>query len=198
MRHLIVIAHPRRRSFNHAVADAYRRTLAAAGHSVELRDLYALHFDPRLGARDVGITPGRRPPRDVAREQAAIGRADAIAFVAPLWWSGVPAMLKGYLDRVFCADFAYSIDQRGNYRPAALNGKRATAVITSGATTAELEADATLDAVTQIHRGLLAFCGMRVLGQLYLTGIEPGMSRREGERHLGAVRRFVRRTFNLV
>lgn len=195
MRHLIIAAHPRRRSFHRAVVDAYRSALEQAGHRVDCRHLYAPLFDPVLTARDVGITPGRKPPRDVAREQAAISRADAITFIAPLWWSGVPAVLKGYLDRVFCADFAYTIDKSGNYRPAALKGKRATIVITSGATTAELKSDGTLAAIEKIYGGLLAFCGVKVMGQLYLSGIEPGMSRRDGDRHLEAVRRFVRCTF---
>jgi NAD(P)H dehydrogenase (quinone) len=198
MRHLIVAVHPRRRSFNRSVVNAYRGELEEAGHKVECRDLYAMKFAPLLTTRDVGITPGRRPPRDVAREQAAIRRANVITFVAPLWWSGVPAMLKGYLDRVFCAGFAYVIDKQGNYRPAALKGKRATIVITSGATTAELRAGGTLKAIQNIYGGLLQFCGVKVLGQLYLTGIEPGMSRHDGERHLAAVRQFTRRTFKLT
>src|SRR6185437_3501230 len=87
MRHLIVAVHPRRRSFNCSVVNAYRGALEEAGHKVECRDLYAMKFAPVLTTRDVGITSGRRPPRDVAREQAAIRSADVITFVAPLWWN---------------------------------------------------------------------------------------------------------------
>src|SRR6185437_10326203 len=99
---------------------------------------------------------------------------------------------------VFCAGFAYVIDKQGNYRAAALKGKRATIVITSGATTAELRAGGTLKAIQNIYGSLLQFCGAKVLGQLYLTGIEPGMSRQDGERHLKEVRQFTRRTFKLT
>ena len=194
MRHLVISAHPRRHSFNRAVVEAYRAAARGLGHQVEIRDLYAGKFDPVLTIRDVGITPGRRPPRDVAREQKAIRRADVIAFVAPLWWSGLPAMLKGYLDRVFSAGFAYLIDRRGNYLPAFKN-KRAVMIVTSGATSAELKSGGTLRAFETIYDGLIEFCGIKVLGHLYLSGIEPGMSRRDGARRLKSVGRFVRGTF---
>ena len=109
MRHFVVAAHPSVRSFNHAVVEAYTSELIERGHRVECRDLYAAGFNPILSARDLAAVARGKMAKDIKVEQAAIRRADVLTFISPLWWSGFPAMLKGYLDRVFCAGFAYVI-----------------------------------------------------------------------------------------
>jgi len=194
VRHLIVAAHPSRKSFNHAVVEAYSSMLVEHGHRVECRDLYALDFNPVLSARDLAAVSRGRSSRDVRAEQSAIRRADVITFISPLWWSGFPAMLKGYLDRVLSAGFAYVIKGE-EYRPG-LSGKKGVIITTCGATTEELKEGGTLRALRVIHdQGLLEFCGIEMLRHLYLDGITPAMSRSEGEQKLETVRRFVRKTF---
>ncbi len=117
-----------------------------------------------------------------------------LTFISPLWWSGFPAILKGYLDRVFCAGFAYVIEQE-EYLPG-LTGKRGVIITTSGASKEELRSVGTLRALWTIYdEGLMQFTGLELVKHLYLTGIEPGMSRVDGERHLASVRRFVGHTF---
>ena len=193
MRHLVVVAHPRARSFNHAVVDAYMSALTERGHRVVCRDLYAGGFNPVLSARDMTALTRGKPVRDIRTEQNAIRQADVITLISPLWWSGFPAMLKGYLDRVFCAGFAYVI-KGGDYRPG-LSGKKGLIITTSGATVEELKSDGTLRALRTIQDGLMEFCGIELVGHLYLGGIDPTMSASEGERHLDTIRRFVRRAF---
>ena len=194
MRHLIIAAHPGRNSFNHSVVEAYTAALGERGHKVQVRDLYALGFNPVLSARDLTALSSGRFAKDVRAEQALVAKSDVLTFVAPLWWSGFPAMLKGYIDRVFCAGFAYVV-RRGDYRPG-LSGKKGVIITTSGATTGELRSGGTLRALRAIQeQGLVEFCGIEMLRHLYLSGIAPGMSRSEGERRLQTVRQFVRRTF---
>ena len=193
MRHLVVVAHPRARSFNHAVVDAYMSALTERGHGVACRDLYASGFNPVLSARDMTAVTRGKPARAIRTEQDAIRRAEVITLISPLWWSGLPAMLKGYLDRVFCAGFAYVI-KGGDYRPG-LSGKKAVIITTSGAAVAELRSDGTLRALKTVQDGLMEFCGIELVGHLYLGGIDATMSAVEGERHLDTVRRFVRRAF---
>ena len=123
MRHLVVTAHPNTKSFNHSVAQTYVATLEERKHRVQCRDLYATNFNPVMSARDLAALGHGRASKDIRDEQAAIRRADVLTFISPLWWSGFPAMLKGYFDRVFCAGFAYVIKQ-GEYVPG-LAGKRA-------------------------------------------------------------------------
>ena len=128
MRHLVIAAHPSTRSFNHAVVEAYTSELIERGHRVECRDLYAASFNPVLSARDLAAVARGKLAKDIKVEQAAIRRADVLTFISPLWWSGFPAMLKGYLDRVFCAGFAYVIKGE-DYLPG-LSGKKG-AIITN-------------------------------------------------------------------
>jgi len=109
VRHLVIAAHPNTKSFNHAVVETYVAALEKRKHRVEWRDLYAANFNPVMSARDSAAIGHGRPSKDIRDEQAAIRRADVVTFISPLWWSGFPAMLKGYLDRVFCAGFAYMI-----------------------------------------------------------------------------------------
>jgi NAD(P)H dehydrogenase (quinone) len=194
VRHLVIAAHPNTRSFNRAVVEAYTSELIERGHRVECRDLYAASFNPILSARDLAAVPSGKWAKDIKAEQAAIRRADVLTLISPLWWSGFPAMLKGYLDRVFCAGFAYVI-KGGDYLPG-LSGKKGAIITTSGATAEELKSGGTLRALRTIHdEGLMEFCGIEMVRHLYLSGIDPAMSRADGEQRLETVRRFVRRAF---
>lgn len=109
MKVLVVFDHPRRDSLSGAVLDAFVEGLTEAGHSAEIADLYAEGFDPRMPLAD-------EPDWDdddkvysdaVLAEQARIERNDAIAFVFPVWWWSVPAMTKGWIDRVWNNGWAY-------------------------------------------------------------------------------------------
>jgi NAD(P)H dehydrogenase (quinone) len=194
VRHLVVAAHPSTKSFNHAVVETYTSALIERKHRVECRDLYAANFNPILSARDLAAIGSGKATKDIRDEQAAIRRADVVTLIAPLWWSGFPAMLKGYLDRVFCAGFAYVIKQ-GEYLPG-LSDKKGVIITTSGASKEELKSSGRLRAFKTIYdEGLMQFCGIEMVRHLYLAGIEPGMSRAEGEKHLASVRRFVVRAF---
>ena len=194
MNHLVVVAHPRIKSFNRAVVDAYTAALKERNHRVECRDLYAAKFNPVLSARDLAAIGQRKPAKDIREEQQAIRRADVMTLVSPLWWSGFPAMLKGYLDRVFCAGFAYVI-KRDEYLPG-LTGKKGVIITTSGADTDELRSTGRLRALKAIFdEGLMQFCGIELVQHLYLGGINPGMSRADGEKRLAQVRRLVVRNF---
>lgn len=194
MRHLVIAAHPSTKSFNHAVVEAYRSELVGRKHRVECRDLYALNFNPVLSARDLTAVQHGKPAKDIQQEQAAIRRADVVTLISPLWWSGFPAMLKGYLDRVFCFGFAYTVKD-GEYLPG-LAGKKGVIVTTSGASKKELKSDGTLRALETIYdEGLMPFCGIELVQHLYLGGIEPGMSEADGEKQLAKVRRLVARAF---
>jgi NAD(P)H dehydrogenase (quinone) len=194
VRHPAIAAHPSMRSFNHAVVEAYTSELIERGHRVECRDLYGAGFNPILSARDLAAVARGKLAKDIKVEQAAIRRADVLTFISPLWWSGFPAMLKGYLDRVFCAGFAYVI-KGGDYLPG-LSGKKGAIITTSGATAEELKSGGTLRALRTIYdEGLMEFSGIEMVRHLYLNGIDPAMSRADGEQRLETVRRFVRRAF---
>lgn len=102
-RHLVVLGHPAADSFNHAVARSYCETVRACGQEAELRDLYALGFDPLLRAEERPSRHGYTPAPDVREELDRLGSSDVVALVYPIWFGLPPAIIKGYVDRVLGA-----------------------------------------------------------------------------------------------
>lgn len=102
MRCLIIVAHPLPTSLSHHFAAIARKTLEAGGFEVELRDLYAEDFDPRLTVAEREAY--YRPPHDhaaIASHAGALARADVLVLAFPTWWFSPPAILKGWIDRTF-------------------------------------------------------------------------------------------------
>ena len=133
MRVLVVAAHPVETSF---VAALHRRAidvLEAGGHAIDDCNLYAESFDPVLSRQD------RLDYHDVAADRSRIdgyvGRlrsAEALLFVHPVWNFGTPAILKGFLDRVFLPGVAFNIDAAGNLHPNLGHIRRYGAICTYG------------------------------------------------------------------
>jgi putative NADPH-quinone reductase len=124
MQVLTVLCHPRRTSLTAALAERFRAGLAAAGHGGELADLYAEGFDPLMLPPDEPDwdDTGKRYSAAVLAEQARIERHEAITIVFPVWWWSVPAMLKGWIDRVWNRGWAYD-ESRLALRRAQLRGQ---------------------------------------------------------------------------
>lgn len=87
--------------------------LEGKGHEVRVRDTYELNFNPVLGASDFISFSQGNTPEDIKEEQEHISWADSITFIYPVWWAGLPAILKGYVDRVFSHGFAYAYGENG-------------------------------------------------------------------------------------
>jgi len=120
--HLLILGHPAPGSFNHAVAARYAEVCRSNYQTVEIRDLYAMRFDPLL--KDIE-RPQRRPgvsSPDVRHEIGLIEQSAVITFVYPLWFGTPPAIIKGYIDRVFGAAFLLS-DLKGERRRGSFAGK---------------------------------------------------------------------------
>lgn len=112
MKILLVYCHPRADSFTAAVRDTAIGSLTAAGHAVDLLDLYAEGFDPVMSAGERGgyHTPNaNRAP--VAGHLARLKAAEGLIFVYPTWWYAQPAMLKGWLERVFLPHETFSMPE---------------------------------------------------------------------------------------
>ena len=137
---LILFAHPRRRSFTGELADAFCRGLEAAGHTLEFADLYAEGFDPVLAAGqfdlETALDPGAPRPADVQAEQARLDRAEGLVCIYPFWWSDLPALLKGWFDRVWSYGYAYAY-QPGGERSTRLAIRKARALCPAGHTRRE-------------------------------------------------------------
>ncbi|MBA1431904.1 NAD(P)H-dependent oxidoreductase [Pseudomonas fluorescens] len=107
MHALIVVAHHDPQSLTRSVAEHVAAGLSASDHTFEIADLAAEGFDPRYTAADHLVHRSRAtPPADVLAEQARIERADALVVVFPIYWWSMPALLKGWIDRVFVNGWA--------------------------------------------------------------------------------------------
>ena len=132
MRVLLIHCHPRAESFSAALRDTARQALETAGHQVECRDLYAEGFTPTLSDaehRDY-LDPASNPP-DVADHVASLQRAEALLLVYPTWWYGLPAMLKGWFDRIWAPGIAFKLGD-GAIEPLLTNITRIGVVTTYG------------------------------------------------------------------
>jgi NAD(P)H dehydrogenase (quinone) len=151
MRVFIVYAHPNPHSLNAALKDHAVDALQSQGHEVLVSDLYAMNWK---AVADAGDFPERdrsvpleymtasgeayekgTQAKDVAAEQEKLKWADAVVFQFPVWWFGFPAILKGWVDRIFAYKFAYGYKGAGNtyrYGDGALAGKRALLSVTMG------------------------------------------------------------------
>jgi NAD(P)H dehydrogenase (quinone) len=173
----IVYAHPDAKSFNHALKDIAFETLTDAGHRVTISDLYAMDFNPILSRRDFRKPPGDRQEdledqqaddrRDegIQAEQEKLKWCDFLVLQFPLWWFSMPAIMKGWVDRVFTMDFAYS---KGLwYNEGMLQGRKAMLSITTGGarhmfTTTGIHGPVD-EILFHIHHGMLYYVGFQVL-----------------------------------
>ena len=115
MRALVVYCHPRSESFTAAVRDLVLDKLDAAGADVRLVDLYARDFDPVLSADELDRYENcDANTRGIERDVADLRWCDTLIFIYPTWWYGLPAMLKGWLDRVLVPGVAFLMPDREN------------------------------------------------------------------------------------
>jgi putative NADPH-quinone reductase len=136
MRALVVFCHPKADSFAGAVLGVVRDRLAAAGAEVRVRDLYRAGFAPILTAEEwEGYldAPGNQAP--VARDVGDLRWCDTLIFVYPTWWYGLPALLKGWLDRVLLPEVAFHMPppEGGDIRPGLRHVRRLGVFTTCGA-----------------------------------------------------------------
>jgi len=170
MNHLLIYAHPNPKSFNHAIVQTILEEFRKTGKELPLRDLYAMNFSPVLTATDFSAIQNGSVGNDVAAEQELIRAADVLIVVYPLWWSGMPAMLKGYIDRVFSYGFAYEINETGGV--GLLTGKKVFLVTTTGASREDYEQlDMYRSFAQTIDSGIFRFSGMEVIDHIYYASV---------------------------
>lgn len=161
MKHLIIYAHPNSGSLNHQFMQTVVESLQAKTQKIKVRDLYQLNFNPVLSLEDMKGQRLGKVDNDVHLEQESISWADQITFIYPIWWTGMPAIMKGYIDRVFSYGFAYSYDQ--GIQKGLLTGKKITVINTHGKSLAEYE-DIGMDKALSLtsDKGIFTYCGLEI------------------------------------
>jgi NAD(P)H dehydrogenase (quinone) len=176
MRAVVIVAHPRTGSYTCALSGRAVRGLRAAGHSVDVFDLYRLGFRAAMSAKERHAYETDEPILDplVAEHARAVERAEVLVFVYPTWWSGLPAILKGWLERVLVPGVAFRLDERtGRVRPA-LTGVRTIVGISTYGSSRPIVAALNDNGRRTLTRALRMNCGMhtrtRWLGLYALDG----------------------------
>lgn len=183
----VIVSHPRRRSFTVAMAEAFAGAARAGGAEVVERDLYRLRFDPRLRAGEMPDHLGAAVRPDVARERAALAGVDIFAFFYPLWFNATPAMMKGYVERVFGMDFGYTARQHGGNQPL-LGGRKMVTFTSSGAPQDWVERTGAWEAMQKhFDEHFAAMTGMEIIGHHNVGQIGGGLRKDVVERHGQAV-----------
>jgi NAD(P)H dehydrogenase (quinone) len=159
MKVLVVYAHPNPESFNHAVLERFVEGLQSKNHEVEILDLYAQGFNPLLSAADLASLQAGETPADIKAQQDKVARAEGLAFIFPIWWSSLPAILKGWIDRVFSLGFAYAFTDEGPV--GLLKQQKALLITTSGGDQAFFDHSGIQKAIQMtIDLGIFGFSGV--------------------------------------
>jgi len=181
MKILIVYAHPEPQSMNGAMFTTAIETFTNAGHKVRVSDLYAMQFNPISGRanftsvndatfykqqlEELYATKVNGFAADIEEEQRKVEWCDLMILQFPLWWFGLPAILKGWVDRVFAMGRFY---RHGHiYETGIFNNKKAFLSLTTGGEEAAYLAggfNGDLEGILRpLHRGILEFTGFSVL-----------------------------------
>lgn len=195
MNHLIVVAHPSETSFTMSLARNYVVELERLGHSQHTHDLYRMGFDPILSAQELAPVSTEHPARaDVVKAQNDIRSADVLTVIYPLWWMSMPAMMKGYIDRVFARGFAY--DSHDGIVRGLLSGKRAVLITVSGAPLPLLVSSGRWNAVQMLQdTHILRSSGFDLLEHLHFDEVAPDLSKDAAEQHMARARSCAQQHF---
>jgi len=209
---LYIYAHPEPRSFNGTLKDTAMMTLARCGHQVKVSNLYAIKFKAVLDQTDFRIrlnhdlfNPAAEQMHGVATKSLApdileeidkITWADLMIFQFPIWWSYMPAILKGWIDRVFVQGFVVDLREGRVYNRGLLKGKSAMLVTTCGASE-EMYTKSGIHGDLRQHLSIIThnifeFTGMTTLPPFIVYNV-PAMTREEGEKHLDLYSRVLER-----
>jgi NAD(P)H dehydrogenase (quinone) len=199
MRFLLVLAHPEPASFTACLARHGMRALEQDGHVTDVADLYAMQFDPvsdrrnfmtsanaerfdqqaeeRLASQNASFTP------ELQREMDRLASCDVLILQFPIWWLGMPAIMKGWIDRVFAIGRTYGGGRW--FDRGVMRGKRAMLAVTFGGTEQAYSPNGIYGpaehVLRPINHGILSFCGFDVVEPFiaYAPARKSGQQRNE-------------------
>jgi NAD(P)H dehydrogenase (quinone) len=159
MKTLIVYAHPDHESHAKATLERVKDKLQEKNIEYEVLDLYHMKFDPVLSRSDLYDSKEKGVSHDVAELQKKITHSNHLIFIYPIWWNGMPAILKGFLDRVFTPGFAYKFVNK--IPQGLLKDKKVTVFTTTGSSKFMTQIFLGNRFVKNATRDIFGFCGMK-------------------------------------
>lgn len=155
---LVILGHPASNSFCGALAERYAQSAVRAGHEVRQLFLGAMDFDPVLREGYQLVQPLEA---DLRRAQADIVWAEHLTLVYPIWWGGIPALLKGFFDRVFLPGFAFKYREGKAFPDKLLHGRSAHLLVTMDTPPWYYRWIYRMPGLHQVRKTTLAFCGIK-------------------------------------
>ncbi|MDD5613996.1 MAG: NAD(P)H-dependent oxidoreductase [Candidatus Omnitrophica bacterium] len=170
MDYLLIYAHPNPKSFNHAILETLTSRFDKEKRPFQVRDLYKLNFKPSLSSEDFISFSSNTAAADIKQEQNLIEQGKTLIFIYPIWWFGMPAILKGYIDRVLSRNFAYGVNEKGPY--GLLSNKKVVIINTTGGPKEHYEEGGLKDILkTTIDVGVFGFCGIKITLHKYFYAV---------------------------
>jgi NAD(P)H dehydrogenase (quinone) len=154
---LVILGHPASNSFCGALAERYAQSAVRAGHEVRQLFLGTMDFDPVLREGYQLVQPLEA---DLRRAQADIVWAEHLTLVYPIWWGGIPALLKGFFDRVFLPGFAFKYREGKAFPDKLLHGRSAHLLVTMDTPPWYYRWVYRMPGLHQVRKTTLAFCGI--------------------------------------
>jgi NAD(P)H dehydrogenase (quinone) len=187
LKHAIIFAHPNSASFTASMAEAYRDTVTESESSAIVRDLYLEKFDPCLSEDEFPWASNTKIHDDVARERELLKDVNVFALFYPLWLNSPPAVMKGYLERVFGMGFAYGHGRGGN--EPLLQGRKLISFSSSGAPMDWMVQTGAWQALrTLFDSHFAAVCGIDLVDHVHFGAIVPGIRADAVATHAAIVR----------
>jgi NAD(P)H dehydrogenase (quinone) len=189
MHALAVLSHPSRASFSAAMLDAFCAGASESGHTVDVLDLHNDPFAFAFQQADLAQLVGGAMPPDVLGMQARVAAADALCFTYPVYWWTMPALLRGWIDRVFSAGWAYRMTDDAD--KGLLRDRPTFLLQMAGAREATIEQFGYGPAMRRlIDEGLFRYCGLTALHAHTVFDVHDSAANRESG--LATARRFGR------
>lgn len=187
---LVINGHPNKESFLSQAAQAYADGARQQGAEVEVLHLSDLNFDPILHKGYLNI---QELEPDLVRAQKMILNAQHIVVVFPIWWSSVPALLKGFFDRILLPGFAFKYRPNSPFWERLLKGRTGEIIISTDAPNWWNRFILGNPSINMVKKGVLDFCGVKVLKVTSFDEIKNRNERQissfiEKARHLGRAR----------
>lgn len=205
MKILIIYAHPEPHSFNGALKNIAEQTLLEQGHQVQVSDLYAMNWKATIDQNDfsnrenidfLNISTEQayhyhndNTAPDIKAEQEKVLWCDILIFQFPIWWFGMPAILKGWVDRVMSRGFAYTTGKK--YDSGIFKGRKAMICATTGTASSLYEPDGIdgdiMHLLWPIHNGIFRYLGFDVLPP-FIAWMPGNVSKQGREEYLSTYR----------
>ena len=192
----VILGHPKKGSFNHAIAETVVQALKSGGHEVDFHDLYQEAFDPVLP--DVELPKTAVVPTLIMRHCDEIAAADGIVIVHPNWWGQPPAIVKGWIDRVIRPGVAYEFKEgdSGEGIPVGLLRAKSALIFNTSNTEAQREQEVFGDPLERIWKDcIFGLCGVKQVNRRTF-GVMVMSTEQQREAWLDEVRETVGRCFS--